>query len=493
MRSQSLHHAARLAIVLCSASAFSLGCADRTKFHEMHDGTNQMNHTTKSMDDKVGKTNDKMEGMSKTMTGMDSKLGETKTLMTGMNGTMRDMNGSLGETKTIMTDMNGTMRGMDGKLADTKGLMTDMNGRITGMADTTEVMSENLSGMKDLTVSLDSKTGKLLGLARSAYIRGRQGSARDLRDKEFDGALKAETIDGKLTHASAYYMAMEYQLTDDKNIDTPELRDTIMAHNLEEFLFKMVDLIPRDRSLPICELYGMKLPGLKEADNTMKTGYIFTAAMHTINYDSAVLFKEQNLEIYSIVDLIKMAFQAQKKIDDSTDRDVLNQTPKVLHKILANREQAAFLMQMRLNVLVSILVAKLSAIDKAGLPEFLKGLSQQSMILSWNANLAALNTSRAQELTKVANWAIEAYDILAKDGGVNPRINAVLGIAFKNMKTPDAKPVAGMKNIDAARAELGIKIRELQARVSSNTTAYACPADLPSGLSGLLAGLACMP
>jgi hypothetical protein len=427
------------------------------------------------------------------MSGMDNKLGDTKTLMTGMNGTMRDMNASLGDTKTLMTDMNGTMKGMDSKLGDTKVLMTDMNGRLGGMATRTDEMAENLGGMKDLTINLDAKTGKLIGLARSAYIRGRQGTSRDLRDKELDAALKAETIDGKLTHAAAYYMAMEYQLTDDSTVDTPELRDAITAHNLEEFLFKITDLLPRDRSLPICEMYGMKIPGIKEADNTMKTGYVFAAALHTINYDSAVLFKEQKIELLSIVDLFQKAFQTQKQLDESTDQKLINETPKYVHKILANREHATFLLQMRVNVLISILVAKLSAIDSAGSPEWMKGFAQQRMILPWSADVTSQNTSRLKELAMIAHEATRAYDILAKDAGVSPRVNAMLGIAFRNMKLPDLKPVAGAKNIEFMRAAMVGKIRELQARVGSNTTLYACPQEIPSGFSGALAGIACTP
>lgn len=418
-------------IAFTVGSVLGVGCADRERLVEMHDATGEMNNTTKNMDGKVGQTNERLGNMLDTTSRMEKSTVEL-------------------EKKT---------------------------GDVVLLTEGLSTKTDNMIGKMD----------GLFGLTRSTFIRLRQGSSRDLRRGELEQLIKSPTMDGKFTHAVAYFFGMEYQLGDDNAIDSAELRDNMMASGVEEFLFKMADFMPADESMPLLELHLPDEPpsaaeemkrslraygtdGL-EADNDVKSGYALAAAAHMFNTDSAALFKEKGLEPLSMLDLIYRGLSQEKKINDSTDGALMGKTPGYVAKVLTLRKHAIFLLQMRLNVLTSLLVKKLSKLADAKSTNE-KATAQVMLAMgAWNMEIDNHNAYSRRELAMVAAEAIKAYDFLNTEvRGTKPRLNSLLKRSISNMNLPDAAALAkSNNNLDRMTLALVGQVAKLKGRVASES------------------------
>lgn len=108
--------------------------------------------------------------------------------------------------------------------------------KINDMHDATMQMGDDLGTMKETTSTVSTDTKSLGKVMCELYDSGRQGTALDQRNKQWQSILNAKTMEDKGVYATAYFEAFEFQLwsnlCDDKTTIT---RDRLMEDAVNEF------------------------------------------------------------------------------------------------------------------------------------------------------------------------------------------------------------------------------------------------------------------
>lgn len=193
----------------------------------------------------------------------------------------------------------------------------------------------------------------------NARLMQRSGSASESRKEYLDEMMQMETLPMKVTNASKYVKAFEFQLWTGQKYDNKRYLDLLYEDAMEEFFRSLYEL-NGDKSLAKSNLSAFKLMG-KGKEQSLDI-YALSLAMHGIHnvQDSIVNDKKILSKTTSIYDLIKNGLRAAQDVENG--KLALGELKEYEKTVYDYRADALALVQVRYNAMLTLAVARLSNI-----------------------------------------------------------------------------------------------------------------------------------
>lgn len=306
------------------------------------------------------------------------------------------------------------------------------------LADNAKKSAENSAKAAD-------NSSNLLDLNENAYGDGRQGATRDRREQALKTMFEASMVEAKLVGAAAYFNAFEYQLFKGAGFreDSEGKRDQLMADAVAEFLRTQKDFLRPDFAKDT-------LTALKAADGyggrSVANLFAVASALHQVSARQIEASKRYGFELKSMLSLFADAMAAKTASD--ADPVELAKTTRATYEVLKQADDAALILQVRLNLLLGSAVGTVA-----------QGIQMaDGKTLTVTASAAQL--ADAVERVKAA---VQVKGILAQAGIAPTLFMDVKGGGAKVLGALAAIPNVGMgEGADARFAPL----RDIQAALS---------------------------
>lgn len=259
------------------------------------------------------------------------------------------------------------------------------------MADNAEKASEN-----------SGKAAKAAGDSReeiaNSRLMSRSAGASASRRKALDGVMKMSSISMKVTEASKYVKAFEFQLWTGQRYDTKALRDRMYEDAMSE-LFRSIE-----------ELYGKPIAGeslspfkaKRKAKNRNMNVYALAVSMHGVHHLQDISTTNKNYSgkdsIYSI---IKSSLKSIAKVESGEQTFAALKDHEVV--VYNYKQEALALIQARYNMLLTMNIAKVSELKKSTL----SGLKLIYTKRSFKSKITTLNLGEQAEANKYLNTALK--------------------------------------------------------------------------------------
>lgn len=386
-----------------------MSCQEKKQLEEMHHSTIEMNHTTHDLLDETKKMGSKMDGMSDSTKSMDSK--------------MDNMNDGMNKTVDRMENMSGKMDGMSN---NTSEMNKEMKGMTRDLGKTVEEI-ERVSKIADHVVDVSKQAGSLT-----------------VRKERLEDLEKATAMQTKLSQASAYIQAFEFEIWSGLGPDTSkEKREHLIFDGLQEFFIDVKAFYNPTKPIdPSAEPEGFF------ADNKQANFNAIAAAMNKYNRLQDDYAVSNQLPVYTMYTLIKEALTAN--FERSKGRDVL--VPSFLAPVIINKEIAIRLLQARHNFLLALIVSDLSKISYSFITKI------KMLLTPWHVDLNSFEKERLENLIKWADGSKNTRQLLLSIGE-DLEFNSKLKSVCRNMKINSI--VEGKPNSDLAE-KLAVSLEELK-------------------------------
>lgn len=345
---------------------FTTACDVRTELKEMHDSTKKMEgHTAKMVD-----ITEKMEATT--------------------------------------AEVNKSVEATNNEMIETKGNITKMADKMDHLSDTTDQLKEKITEVKD--VAHEKMTALKEGIDQT-FDGLRQGDSSTARRAAFESLIKARSHEKKLSEASLYFAAFEYQIYNGMGLDAENgRREKLVLGGIQQF-FKDIYEVYNYES----EVNPLADPTLGESANLEASFNALAAALHKDNpkqKEALVALQakgSQNVEELHFFKIIKSAL-AQKK-DLQEGRLTLADMSDIHREVLNNEQVAIKLLQARWSFLL------VSALDKN--VQFKKGggfykyiVSGWKLVTKWDLDFAKMNKSQIEEQHLYIKKAFETREFL---------------------------------------------------------------------------------
>lgn len=344
---------------------------------------------------------------------------------------------SLDTTNRNTTEMNEDMDHMvDG--VDNMGLKTEeMNDAMTVMIDTMadmrDTMAEMNQTMDKMNETMDQMSGKMQDMQEDIVELGtdaRQGVSLAVRTQAWDRLNNSRSVDAKLSAASAYHMAFEFQTWKGTGLDTLERREKLFYDGLAEYYRNIYGVADQN---------NWSLNVLSKA-NGMNTLYALAGTLEKINANQSIFLKNGEKEA-SFLNLFQEAIVSFKASNEpSYDIELL---PEYLEEAAEFRQLTIYLLNLRHNILSGLVISKLARMDKAT-NRVAELMRQGRTVFPWKPNMTeySKNSGMLKRIMMYINMANETRDFLCKhsepeDTGsesIQMRMNGLLKSAINKME-----------------------------------------------------------
>lgn len=450
--------------VLASTILTLSACQQSAELHEMHDTTAEMRDITRDMRDQMKDMNSTTGKMSKSTNSMNDSMASMLELMKNLNELMQTL------IKTT-TDMNSTMQTMNGSLLSMKDVMNVMvkntETLATKMDELAAVTKSNLTDMGKTMKSMDRTTN---GLCTS-----RNPQAADMRQKNFD-ALRAETaIKNKITAATTFAQAMEFQNWGICGTDTLEIRDSLFRVGLEEF-FARLDAVTSKNDAAKALASSYNNPNDDSIRDTNFNAIAF--ALDSVHDQQKIQIAKYNqgkpaaqqIRIESLESLILEAYA------DLKANKPLKEWEKL---VVANNAAALRLLQARHNFMVAAIIGQMKSIavpvnslaisqlKKLTGHALLNGISLAFTKLMagsagapWSTDISGLQAGELNFMSDILDKALQTRAAL-KGIGAKPVLDSELAPFIHNLSVTDDK--RGPADLAQARTRFSSTLKKVQA------------------------------
>lgn len=188
----------------------------------------------------------------------------------------------------------------------------------------------------------------------------RSGSTSESRREALDGIMTNEALAMKITEASKYVKAFEFQLWTGQRYDTVEYLDQLHEDAMEEFFRSLYEL-NGDKSIAMSKLSPFKLMG-KGKKHSLNI-YAISLAMHGIhNVQEKVTLSRKNAltGTTSLYGLIQEGLRKAELVE--AGKMSLGDLAEYEKTVYDYRDDARALIQVRYNAMLTLSIARLSNI-----------------------------------------------------------------------------------------------------------------------------------
>ncbi|MCC6276714.1 MAG: hypothetical protein IT289_02220 [Oligoflexia bacterium] len=282
-------------------------------------------------------------GVTKTMDDMNSKMDQMNQKMDKVSGATEKMDGTTGQMKDIMSD----------KMDTTNSITSGMRDSMDDLQKTTQGMSVSTDELVRLTKFLGANTSVLAQLTENLSLDARPAFALALRRQSLDRMNQSRVMEVKLSEATTFFMAQEFQVWKGVGSDDLNRREMLKGQAASEFFRIVKEWTTKDRSLS---------PGSSE--NRVMNLYALTTALHTISEDQARVTQALRVPPVSMLSIIRQSLFALADIKKGK-RSAQN-LPAYMTEVINNDELAIYLLQLRYNFLVGMALANVTTLNLAG-------------------------------------------------------------------------------------------------------------------------------
>lgn len=292
--------------------------------------------------------------------------------------------------------------------------------------------------------------GIAAGESREEIANGRlmtrSGNTSESRERSLERLLEADVFEGKEKYAAKYMYAQEMQFWTGQKYDSAAMYDRMKANAVKE-LFKDINYIYKKplhkedkhgdvkhtplRGCAVAELIKIDFTRCKKKRNREMSIYALAVASHLIHdYQENFMVAKGGLpETTSMYDLIKQGLSdglGQKSgilLEDASYQDLVEE----------NREIAIEFVQMRLNMLLTIGLARTSPIKDSKIEAMRLLLSKKR---TFNSKFLEMNYSQKRDLNKVLDGA-RKVKVFLQSINVEPKLDKKLVKFYSKMIVPE--------------------------------------------------------
>jgi len=422
-----------------------------------------MNGTLQTVDGRIGNmdrtlvnVDGKFSNLQNTINKVDSKIGEMNDTLGSLHTEIVDMNDLLKDVNNSMSELVLKIDAMDGKMGNLLEQITGMNRVISALGFDIKSMSGKLDGMSD-------KMGDLLGKMVEIFEIARPGMSMMLRQNSWSQLKEAEEFPGKVAEAAKYFMSFEYQVYLPTNEEEIHKRDELAASAANEFLLQVKDLLPGGKpnldSFNFMSLTNSNVEALSVAMhrvNEVQMDYVkkYNAALRKekgIQTGDPIetALKDQELQTISMYSLITESLIHQKSNSSSSENLNLKAYEKI---ILENRDLAVWLLKVRGNMLIKMIIDMLpTKVNISAQTPLMKGLQKAVSAEKMNSFVEGISplkhaaprdilfdkmspevTEKVMTLIKATLLTQKTLDDIGADSSILPLVKtSLLGINLK--------------------------------------------------------------
>lgn len=387
------------------------------RMENMDKNTSTMSKTTANMDKNMNTVSQRMDNMDKNTAAMAQRTESMDNNMTAVSKRMENMDNNTTQMNQGMNDMIGLTKDMSKQMEEMKGYTRDTIGKMTEMLDAVRSTQTETVEMKKMMHDLYELNDKL-------SMDMHQGQSIDQRRKLLAEIASLPGFKSKLLTAAIYYSAFEFQMQR-KVGDNYELHKERMLSDAVEHVINDAHRFNKESyNNTAVVVPNIEIPLLfSNNDNTSLLA--FTAAMHWKNPQVHVIEKENNEPATSIYDLIEKGLLAKASIASGEKK--LNDYPAYVGSVLRFEKDAVYLMHLRYNALLTLLIAQTGNVDETLLSTIPKAA------VGWSLDLGRLNSAQLADNMTVLYHANRTRALLEKIGQ-KPAVNGLLARLITNAK-----------------------------------------------------------
>ena len=370
--------------------------------------------------DRVAETSDHMATDTKAMRESTDFVAKTSEGMAKDTSAMRESTDLVAKTSEGMAKDTSAMRASTDVVAKTsEGMAKDtsaMRESTEEVAKTSEGMATDTNAMRASTDAVRQSTEVVAKTSDNMYRDKRQSDTAMARAEALRNLTAATDQIAKLTYASQYFMAFEFQLWKDAGNDDATYLDVLRNDAVSEFMREMHRFIPRNKSLS---------PASK--NNDMKSLYALVAVMESINANSVQRPTEPE-DLGGMLELLRRGLAAGAEVKAlNLANDSL---PKYQKSVLEFQSDAVYLLNLRANVIPAMLVTVLASDNghKLNLIELVR-----HMMWRWTAHVKNMNESQLESYA-ILMTKVEATRHALRQIGEQSPVDGKLKKIIKHMR-----------------------------------------------------------
>jgi hypothetical protein len=327
--------------------------------------------------------------------------------------------------------------------------LNDMHDATNNMADTTQQMNKQMqttneqigntntttTHMANTTDHMATNVAATACTAEETYTALRQGNTLQARsgDDMLARMDSAHAIEMKIFAAGAYMKAFEFQipncaLPDD---DRKKVLATFYMEAAEEFTRILPNYLTTDKTK-----WSVSPTSTGNQANDV---YALAVSLQELNANMVAAYKDGRIveQPQSLLDLIESSFTRKTYLAAHPDEATLMD-----HEFLANEDLLLQLMQIRMNFLATMSLAKVSNLEEKGTLGF-PGLIREIKMLfgGWTPNLRQYGSQDdVERIKEFTRYLYGSNDIRAylESIGVKPNFDGTVMKIYSHMRTSDA-------------------------------------------------------
>ena len=166
----------------------------------------------------------------------------------------------------------------------------------------------------------------------------------------------------------------------------------------------------------------------RSKDNAQMSLYALAVTMHKVN--SLAVPHARDGKMISMLDLVKEGLLINNQINNGLIEESMS--PSYVQKLLVNKSKAIHLLRLRSNFLPTMVLAKISNIQKKGLKGIITRLGMR--LWSWKLDTTKLDLLQILEYTEWLKAANSARDYLGKELKIDSKIDKSIMHIYENME-----------------------------------------------------------
>ena len=304
-------------------------------------------------------------------------------------------------------------------------------------------LSNNAKKSADNSKQAADNSTNLLDLNNNAYGDGRQGGARDRREKALETMTKATSLEAKLASAAAYYSALEYQLYKDGGFreDDEAKRVRLMTEGVSELMKIQKDYRKPDYTAAMSAALG---------DESVRSSFALAGAMQKISERQLEASKRYDFVAKSMFDILSEAMRV--KAGAESDPRILAAQPGYIYEALRESADLTGFFEMRVNLFAG------TALKAIGVP-----------VASAEGKLTITATAvQLQDAADRLKLALQSSAVLAA-AGATPRLFAdVSGGLEKLVGALNATPTGALESIESPNVAKLLEVKALAEKLTNH-------------------------
>ena len=339
--------------------------------------------------------------------------------------TTGELNENTKGVKESIDEVDANTKAMKKELEDTRRRLEEANKRL----DHTNAM---LASLKDIMGAAKENTSDLVGNTGNTYVDLRQGDTLAARARHLDRLEETGALEAKISESWKYFAAFEFQFWKGDGADTPARREALFYEGANEFLREVERYLPeagRRSASPLSE------------DPRMSNLYALSVGMEAYNSVQALVSAQAlagGFQRMNMRDLLRGGLVAGLEVE--AGRRTLLSLATWERVVLEKRETALYLLQVRMNFLPAIPLARVTDVDRTGIARFMELL--RLGFTRWDAPLGSHSNV---QIASMNDWLDKS---LAERTFLTPHGVSETGIPWARYDTSLTQALSNMRVVD---------------------------------------------